>query len=209
MGLGTARAVLAKGAEVILVGREKSKLEAAHRELKGNVRIIPGDLTNLDSHDVLLDTVGPFDHLFISASPGGDVSFDTTYPNIESSYLYGKVWCTFTFLQKAVKYINPAGSITLMSGGYAVRSAPDYPLVSIAFAATEGMARALAVSIAPIRVNAIRPTYVDQGRATTNKTLTQVMGSNDDIGDAVAFLMGNDYMNGEVLNIDGGASVIF
>lgn len=30
-----------------------------------------------------------------------------------------------------------------------------------------------------------------------------------DIGDAVAFLMGNNYINGETLNIDGGAAVMF
>jgi NAD(P)-dependent dehydrogenase (short-subunit alcohol dehydrogenase family) len=209
MGLGTARAVLAQGAQVILVGREMAKLEASRNELVGNVRIVQGDITEIDLHETLLESIGRFDHVFISASPGGDAGFNDPHLAIEDSYIYGKVWCTFKFLQKAVHYIHERGSITLMSGGYAIRSTPDYPLVSMAFAATEAMARALAVSIAPIRVNAIRPTHIDQKKPATSKTLTGTMGSTDDIGDAVAFLMGNDYMTGEALNIDGGAGVIF
>lgn len=209
MGLATARAVLAQNAQVTLVGRQKANLEAARNELVGNVRTIQGDITEIDSHEELLKSIDRFDHAFISASPGGEAGFNDPHLTIEASYLYGKVWCTFKFLQKATQYINDKGSITLMSGGYAVRSTPDYPLVSIAFAATEAMARALAASIAPIRVNAIRPTYIDQNKPTTSKTLTGTMGSTDDIGDAVAFLMGNNYINGETLNIDGGAAVMF
>lgn len=209
MGLGAARAVLAQGAQVILVGREKTALETARDELVGNVRTVQGDITEVDSHEALLESIGGFDHVFISASPGGEAGFDAPHPTIEASYFYRKVWCTFKFLQCVVRYISASGSITLMSGGYAVRSIPDYPLVSMAFAATEAMARALAVSIAPIRVNAIRPTYIDQKQPLTSKTLTGTIGSNDDVGDAVAFLMGNNYINGETLSIDGGAGVIF
>jgi hypothetical protein len=35
------------------------------------------------------------------------------------------------------------------------------------------------------------------------------MGSTDDVGDTAAFLMGNNYYNGETPDTDGGAGVIF
>jgi len=210
MGLGTAKIASAAGAEVILVGRDEAQLLSAKKTLGAKTRIIAGDLTQPASYPAWLDEIGTFDHLFISASPGGESNFRWTYPTIESSYLYGKFWHTFIFLQQAVKHISPNGSITLMSGGYAVRPHPDYSLVTVAFAATESLAKAMAVSLAPLRVNAIRPTWVDKegDHTATGKNLHGFMGSNHDIGHAVIFLMTNDYMTGQVLEIDGGASLV-
>ena len=210
MGLGTAGIASAAGAEVILVGRDKAQLLSAKETLGAKTRTIAGDLTRPDTYSSWLEDIGTFDHLFISASPGGETKFDAAYPSIESSYLYGKLWHTFTFLQQAVKYISPSGSITLMSGGYAVRPHPDYALVTVAFAATEGLARAMAASLAPIRVNAIRPTWIDKegDHTATTKNLTGFMGSNHAVGHAVVFLMTNEYITGQVLEVDGGASLV-
>ena len=55
----------------------------------------------------------------------------------------------------------PKGSITLITGGYAQWATPDAAHVHIAFAATEALARATEVSLAPIRCNIIRPGFVD------------------------------------------------
>lgn len=91
IGLATARAVLAQNAQVTLVGRQKANLEAARNELVGNVRTIQGDITEIDSHEELLKSIGRFDHAFISASPGGEAGFNDPHLTIEASYLYGKV----------------------------------------------------------------------------------------------------------------------
>lgn len=210
MGLGTAKIASAAGAEVVLVGRGKEQLLSVKETLGLKTSVVEGDLTLPDTYPAWLEEIGKFDHLFISASPGGESSFKSTYPTIESSYLYGKFWCTFLFLQQAINYINPGGSITLMSGGFAIRPHPDYALVTVAFAATEGLAKAMAVSLAPIRVNAVRPTFIDkEGEHTaTTKNVTGFMGTNHNVGQAVIFLMTNPYMTGQVLDVDGGAGII-
>jgi NAD(P)-dependent dehydrogenase (short-subunit alcohol dehydrogenase family) len=97
-----------------------------------------------------------------------------------------------------------------MSGGFAVRPHPDYTLVTVAFAATEALARAMAVCLAPLRVNAVRPTYIDKegGHTATNKSLTGFMGTNDDVGHVVVFLMSNNYITGQVIDVDGGTSIL-
>jgi NAD(P)-dependent dehydrogenase (short-subunit alcohol dehydrogenase family) len=209
MGLGTAKIASAAGAEVILVGRGNDQLLSVKETLGPKTRAVAGDLTLPDMFPDWLEEIGKFDHLFISASPGGESSFKSAYPTIESSYLYGKFWYTFIFLQKAINYINPGGSITLMSGGFAVRPHPDYALVTVAFAATEALAKAMAVSLAPIRVNAIRPTFIDKegDHTATNKNITCFMGTNHNVGQAVIFLMTNPYMTGQVLDVDGGAAI--
>jgi NAD(P)-dependent dehydrogenase (short-subunit alcohol dehydrogenase family) len=80
----------------------------------------------------------------------------------------------------------------------------------VAFAATEALAKAMAVTLAPVRVNAIRPTFIDrEGEHTaTNKNITGFMGTNHNVGQAVIFLMTNAYMTGQVLDVDGGAGII-
>jgi len=210
MGLGAAKIASAAGAEVILVGRSEGQLLSVKETLGPKTRVVAGDLTQPDTYPTWLEAIGPFDHLFISASPGGESSFKTEYPSVEGSYLYGKLWYTFLFLQQASKYIHAGGSITLMSGGFAVKPHPDYTLVTVAFAATEGLVRALAVSLAPVRVNAVRPTWIDKegDHTATAKTLTGFMGTNQDVGHAVVFLMTNPYMTGQVIEVDGGAGII-
>jgi len=157
MGLATARVASEAGAEVFIAGRDVERLRLSKEGLGPKSQVVAFDLTDDATYSRLFEAIGHFDHLFISASPGGESRFEADYPSIESSYLYGKLWHTFKFLQQVAPRISVGGSITLMSGGYAVRPDPDYALVSVAFAATEGLARAMAVSLAPVRINAIRP----------------------------------------------------
>jgi len=53
------------------------------------------------------------------------------------------------------------GSITLMSGLYATRPAAGGALAAAAVAAVDGMTRALALDLAPVRVNAVAPGLID------------------------------------------------
>src|SRR4029077_2299797 len=53
------------------------------------------------------------------------------------------------------------GSITLMSGLYSTRPAAGGAIGAAAVAAVEGMTRALALDLAPIRVNAVAPGLID------------------------------------------------
>jgi NAD(P)-dependent dehydrogenase (short-subunit alcohol dehydrogenase family) len=221
MGLGAAKCVLNAGAEVILVGRDEAKLQKVLKELGKKATSITGDLTETGSYDALLEKAGRFDHLFISASPGNKAGFQDTYLSFEDSYLYGKLWLTFLFLQKATPYINKGGSITLLSGGMAVRPHPNWPLVGVAFAAIEALAQSLAVTLAPLRVNVVRPTNIvkdaSQFRSPDDKkkyeeetaegTLLKKIGTGEDVGEAVLFLMGNEFMTGHILDVDGGVAL--
>jgi NAD(P)-dependent dehydrogenase (short-subunit alcohol dehydrogenase family) len=221
MGLGAAKCAINAGAEVIIVGREEAKLNKIVKELGDKATSVTSDLTETGSYDALLEKAGRFDHLFISASPGNKAGFQDTYLSFEDSYLYGKLWLTFLFLQKATPYINKGGSITLLSGGMAVRPHPNWPLVGVAFAAIEAMAQSLAVTLAPLRVNVIRPTNIEKDASTfpsdadrkkyeeetSTGTLLKKIGTTNDIGEAAVFLMSNDFMTGHILDIDGGVAL--
>src|SRR5437868_291610 len=53
------------------------------------------------------------------------------------------------------------GSITFLSGVAAVKPRAGMVMVSVAFAALEALSRALAVELGPLRVNTIRPGFID------------------------------------------------
>jgi NAD(P)-dependent dehydrogenase (short-subunit alcohol dehydrogenase family) len=115
-----------------------------------------------------------------------------------------------------------AGSITLMSGGLGSRPAPGAAMKHAVLCATEGLARGLALELAPLRVNAIAPGYTrtpafesllgDDPAAriremSANLPLKRI-GRAEEVGEAVIGLMTNDFINGEVLHVDGAARFV-
>ena len=89
-------------------------------------------------------------------------------------------------------------------------------------AAVEGLTLALALELAPIRVNAVAPGWVDTplvrgllGDSTDSVLKSEAaklplrrVGEPRDIAEAVLFLMTNGYTTGEILHVDGGGRLI-
>lgn len=101
------------------------------------------------------------DHLIITASPGGSSQFGVSSVHDSHAYMEGKFWSSYRAVYYAHKIISKNGSILLLSGGLAQRPNKGNLMVTCAFAATEALGRALAIELAPIRVNTIRPGTID------------------------------------------------
>ena len=69
------------------MGRNPSKLEQAAKQLGDNCSWLAGDLEDKTSYETLLNAVGAFDHLFISASPSGATGFTDSYTSMEDGLL--------------------------------------------------------------------------------------------------------------------------
>jgi NAD(P)-dependent dehydrogenase (short-subunit alcohol dehydrogenase family) len=92
-------------------------------------------------------------------------------------------------------------------------------VASAAGSSVEGLARSLAVDLAPVRVNTIRPglidtPLIDQFAGERKDAFVKMyaeripvgrIGRAEEIADAVLFLMGNGFVNGITLTVDGGA----
>jgi len=137
------------------------------------------------------------------------------------SMLVSKFWGPFYASQYAAPYIAKDGSITFFSGLAAYRPAPGASIVAALNAALEGFAMTLALEIKPIRVNVVSPGVVDTptwdflSREDRQGLLESVAGSlpvgrvgqADDLADAALSLMGNGFINGTVLHVDGGGRI--
>jgi NAD(P)-dependent dehydrogenase (short-subunit alcohol dehydrogenase family) len=161
------------------------------------------------------------DHVFLPAGelqPGGGDVLGTDLDGLRSiveSRLLGVV--------RVVRQARPrmvGGSITLMSGLYATRPAAGAAFGAAAVAAVEGLTRALALDLAPTRVNAVAPGLIDTPlwdafgpqRETILATGAALpvgrIGRPEEVAAAVLFLMSNGFVTGTVLSIDGGGSLV-
>lgn len=83
--------------------------------------------------------------------------------------------------------------------------------------AIEALSRGLAIDMAPVRVNVVSPGAIytellaGMGEAMVGKfgegTLRKTVGTVDEAAEAYLFSMRSAFMTGEVIKIDGGASL--
>ncbi len=133
-----------------------------------------------------------------------------------------RIFGTFTIMRAAAPKMGGNSSITLMSGMNASRVRPEASAQTAALCGVESLARTLALDLAPIRVNAVAPGWVDTQRlertfgaerAVRVETIARQLpgkriGAPDEVARAVLLLMTNAYMNGEVLHIDGAGRYV-
>jgi NAD(P)-dependent dehydrogenase (short-subunit alcohol dehydrogenase family) len=219
MGLATARAAAAAGAAVTIASSDQGRLDTALTVLPANCDGAVIDTRNAADVAALFARVGQLDHMVYTAAeaPGQwalkDLSLKEARQLFEVSF-----WGAIAAVKHAAPHLRPGGSIVLTSGTIGVRPAPGAALAASGASAIEGLTRGLAVELAPIRVNAVRPGVIrtpmwdripepQRGALFTtlaDRTLTKTVGEADQIAATHLYLMENHFVTGTVLTVDGG-----
>ena len=178
------------------------------------------DISDEQSVYHYFETIGPFDHLVITAgsyAPAGKV---VDVEVSQAKYAFDtKFWGAIIAAKHGARYIKKGGSITLTSGMLSRKVVANTYVKTAINAAIEATTKVLAKELAPIRVNAVSPgltqTEAYQGMKTeernamylrTQKTLPVAkVGTASDIAAAYILLIENTYMTGAVVDVDGGA----
>ncbi|RWD79824.1 MAG: SDR family oxidoreductase, partial [Mesorhizobium sp.] len=165
MGLALARRCLDEGASVIIAGRGEAKLSKARDQLgrPATLEAAAVDISREDEVAALFARIGRLDHIVSTAA-----AIEGAYrllPEIELSaaqkMVESKVYGPLLLAKHGAPKLSPGGSLTFVSGIAANRPAARGAVVAAVNAALEGLVRALAVELAPIRVNAVSPGWVD------------------------------------------------
>ena len=218
MGFATAQLVEKLDGKVIIAGHNKEKNQKALANLSQKAEDRFVNVVDSDSISDLFASVDKINHIFITAAPGGTGDFLSAPLNIEETYIYGKFWSLFMISQKAVGKIEKNGSITFITGGFSTKPTKGTVLVTAAFNAVEGFAKALAVEMAPIRFNVIRPGFIDSGfwdyldqsereklfEENKKKIAVGRIGESEDIAKMATSIMMNSFINGQVIEVNGG-----
>ncbi len=225
MGLAVARRCLADGARVVIAGRSPQRLEAASAELgrPPELTAIPADIADRAQLQHLFEQAGTLTHLVITAA---DLPYGPVATLTEDSMMRAvgsKITGPLTAAQLATPRMPAHGSITYTTGIAAYRPMPGGALAAITNGALESMVRALALELAPIRVNAVSPGWVDtpiwdnlaapevkQARLAemAARLPGRRIGRAEDIANTIAFLIGDGFVTGTVLHAEGGQLLV-
>jgi NAD(P)-dependent dehydrogenase (short-subunit alcohol dehydrogenase family) len=182
--------------------------------LGGDTRGIALDLSEPELVADALADVGAVDHLVLAAIARDTNTIDN-YSIASARYLVTMKLLGFTAVVSAMRdRLAEDGSIVLFGGRAKDRPYPGGMTVATVNASISGMVPALALQVAPRRVNAIHPGIVgDSPYWSDNQEFTEKVreatptGRNvtmEDIVDGVDFLIRNRSVNGIELYIDGG-----
>ena len=133
-----------------------------------------------------------------------------------------RFWGAVTVIKHGSRTIAQDGSITLTDGMYAHRPSKGGAISSAMLGAIEHFTRALAVDLAPVRVNAVCPGLIlteiwngvpedqrlERIRRMTERQPLPRGGAPAEVAQAYLYLMRGGYTTGQVLKVDGGSSVV-
>jgi NAD(P)-dependent dehydrogenase (short-subunit alcohol dehydrogenase family) len=226
VGLGVAVAALKSGAEVVIVGRSPQKLAAAEHALgaERGVRSLAADMTKEADVARMFDEIGAFDHLVSTAGtpPLGD-PIDRTDMDVVRRFVDNKLIGAVMLAKHAARTLRTGGSMTFTSGINKDRPpVPGGAVVSAIAGSFSYFARALALELAPTRVNIVSPGWVDTpmwdeivGEAKASffadmapRLPARRIASPADVAPAYIYLIESEFTTGETIRIDGGHNLI-
>ncbi len=222
IGLETARRARSEGADVIITGRNRDRLTQAACDV-GAQRTAAFDATDVGSLERFFrDLPTPIDHVMVTAGGpryGSLLEMETAEVR---QVLSDHVVLYLEVARAAASKMKKGGSLLFMGGTGGRRITKDLGIVSAATAALPPFTAALALELAPIRVNLIAAGFVDtplsasllgdqleERRSELRATLPigRVVGPAD-VAALAVHIMTNTALTGATYDIDGGQQFV-
>ncbi|MCW2495306.1 SDR family oxidoreductase [Jatrophihabitans sp.] len=230
IGAATAAAFARVGARVVVSGRDPVRLRAVAGDIArsgGQVLAVEADLAQAE-HAALpiraaVDRWGGIDAMVLAAAFVERMPFAQ-----QTAESFDRIWrvntrAPFLAVNAALPHLSDGSSVVFMSSSSAHRAVSGLSAYAPSKAALEGLARTLAVELAPrTRVNVIVPGFVQTPinddkvalpgfvERYLGKTPAGFLAQPDDLADLSLFLCGTQsrYLTGQCITIDGGAGIL-
>jgi NAD(P)-dependent dehydrogenase (short-subunit alcohol dehydrogenase family) len=223
IGLAVAEAAAREGAQPVVVSRDPARVEAAVALLPAGAEGFAVDVTDEAAVKSLFERIGGFDHLVFTAGETlqlgalAEMSLAAGRQFFETRY-----WGAVTAAKYGAPLIRAGGSIVFSSGAAGARPQAGWALGASICTAMEGLTRALAVELAPIRVNLVTPGFVrtplwrdipEADReamytAAGAKLLVGRVGEAAELAETYVFLMRQGFATGQRFVVDGGGVLV-
>lgn len=223
IGLATAVAAANEGASVTVVSSSQKKVDEALSMLPEESKGFTADLEDECQIVKLFKNVGGFDHLVFTAGDALKFS-DLSVLNIEEAKksINLRFWGAIMAVKHAAPLMKKGGSITLTTGALGKKPRKGTVVIAGMASAIDGLTRALAVELAPIRVNAVCAGTVRTNLLASmskaekeiffnqvgSNLLTGRVGNPDDLAEAYLYLMRGSFTTGQVIVVDGGSLLV-
>ena len=222
IGLETARLARAQGAKLVLVARNRERLEQVASEL-GAISSAALDATDFEQLAKFFHELpSPIDHILLTGpgpyyAPFAELDFDRARRDVEAH-----LFLPMQLARLATKKVRPGGTLLFMGGTPGRRAAPGMALIGALTAAMPALTKNLSIEIAPVRVNLIAAGFVDtplsasllgdelearREQLRTTLPIRRVVVPAD-IAALAVHLMTNTAVTGATYDIDGGQQFV-
>ncbi|SEW53253.1 glucose 1-dehydrogenase [Chitinophaga arvensicola] len=227
IGYATAKAFLAKGAKVLITGRQPGAVQKAVHALGHPAEGFKADQSDMNDirrlYEYLQGRFGKIDALFVNAGVAKLAPFETVTEELYDELMNINFKGAYFTIQQLLPLVNDGGSITLLSALNAYAGSPNASVLSASKAALNSLGRTLSreLSDRKIRVNIVNPGIIDTPLLTKvgvpeaarphlqNITPLGRLGQPEDIASMVTFLASDEasFITGAEYNVDGGLMV--
>ncbi len=228
IGLATAQLLQARGARVIVTGRNPATLAGARAVLGDTAVVIgsdSGSVADAQGLGAAVQRVAPqLDGAFLNAGIGAAGPIAAMTPEAFDELINVNVRGVFFQLQSLLPILGNPSSVIFMASVAAQLGVPGASVYAAAKAAVVSLGRSLAVELAPrgVRINTISPGPIDTGilgkggmPASAQKafkehmaaqTLLKRYGTAEEVANLAIFLLSaeSSYIIGAEHTIDGG-----
>jgi NAD(P)-dependent dehydrogenase (short-subunit alcohol dehydrogenase family) len=223
IGLAVAQQVVGQGGLAVVASSNAERVKQVVATLDGKAEGRTVDLSKERDIQNFFQANGDFDHLVFTA--GDTLQLDelavTDLSKARRAFEL-RYWAALAAVKYGIPHIRKGGSIVLTTGVAGQRPRKGWTVAASVCGTVEALTRALAVELAPIRVNAVCPGIVrtnlwqsmdadarEQLFDSVGKSLpVGRVGEANDIARAYLFLMQEGYSTGQIVVVDGGAVLV-
>jgi len=223
IGLAVAEEAASQGAEVVIVSSNAARVQGAVKSVGGKAQGRAVDVSDEKAVESFFTKLGAFDHLVFTAGDSLHLHelADTELKQARRAFEL-RYWSALAAVKFGSPQIRNGGSIVLTTGIAGQRPQSGWVIAASVCGTIEALTRALAVEMAPIRVNAVSPGVVrtnlwqsmssserEQLFESVGKRLpVGRIGEAHDIAQAYLFLMQEGFATGQIVVVDGGTTLV-
>lgn len=232
IGLASAQLFRAEGAQLIVTGRDRGRLDAAQELLGSEALVLRSEAGSLAEIASLMaavrDRFGKLDVLFLNAGMATPAPVELVSEAQFDEAVNVNFKGVFFTIQKALPMLSSNASVIVTTSITNRSGAPNFSVYAASKAALRSLVQSLGLALIGrgIRVNAINPGPIDTGGFQRLELPPEVMqavrgeisgrspsgrfGTPEEVAKVALFLASDDsaYVVGEEIVVDGGISLV-
>jgi NAD(P)-dependent dehydrogenase (short-subunit alcohol dehydrogenase family) len=222
IGLEVAKQAASQGAEVVIASSNPERVQKAVESI-GAAQGQAIDVSDERAVATFFSKLGAFDHLVFTAGDSLQLH-DLAATDLQQARRAFELryWAALAAVKYGSPHIHKGGSVVLTTGIAGQRPQKGWVIAASVCGTIEALTRALAVELAPIRVNAVSPGVVRTNlwqsmSAPERERLYESVGKSlpvgrvgeaHDVAQAYLFLMQEGFSTGQTVVVDGGTVLV-
>src|SRR5258706_620654 len=219
IGWDVAKQAASQGASVVIASSSAERVQKAVESVGGKAQGQALDVSDERTVATFFAKLGAFDHLVFTAGDSLHLHDLATTDLQQARRAFElRYWAVLAAVKYGSRNIRKGGSVVLTTGVAGQRPQKGWVIAASVCGTIDALTRALAVELAPIRVNAVSPGVVrtnlwqNMSSAEREQLFESVgrrlpvgrVGEAHDIAQAYLFLMKEEFATGQTVFVDGG-----